>query len=76
VSNIVASAQRPVRPGWTLALVSVAAFLTSLDVMVVVTALPTIQKELHASLADLEWTVRQRLQPGVRLLEAHRFRAG
>ncbi|PRX50722.1 EmrB/QacA subfamily drug resistance transporter [Nonomuraea fuscirosea] len=55
--NGVSTSTHPFRPGWTLALVSVAAFLTSLDVMVVVTALPTIQEELNASLADLEWTV-------------------
>jgi MFS family permease len=48
---------RPVRPGWVLALVVVAAFLTSLDVMVVVTALPTIRTQLNASLSDLEWTI-------------------
>lgn len=48
---------RPVRPGWTLALVAVCAFLTSLDVMVVVTALPTMRTDLHASLSDLEWTI-------------------
>lgn len=48
---------RPVRPGWVLALVVVAAFLTSLDVMVVVTALPTMRIQLNASLSDLEWTI-------------------
>ncbi|MFC0623365.1 MFS transporter [Kribbella deserti] len=47
----------PVRSGWTLALVSVCAFLTSLDVMVVVTAIPTIRQDLDAELADLEWTI-------------------
>ncbi|MCC8245904.1 DHA2 family efflux MFS transporter permease subunit [Saccharothrix luteola] len=52
-----AATQRPARPGWTLALVAVAAFLTSLDVMVVVTAIPTIRQDLNASLADLEWTI-------------------
>ncbi|MBV2155677.1 DHA2 family efflux MFS transporter permease subunit [Kitasatospora sp. SUK 42] len=51
------STNRPVRPGWALALVAVCAFLTSLDVMVVVTALPTMRTELGASLADLEWTI-------------------
>jgi EmrB/QacA subfamily drug resistance transporter len=49
--------RRPARPGWALGLVSVCAFLTSLDVMVVVTALPVIRTELSATLADLEWTV-------------------
>jgi EmrB/QacA subfamily drug resistance transporter len=51
------AADRPPRPGWTLALVAVCAFLTSLDVMVVVTAIPTIRQDLDASLADLEWTI-------------------
>jgi EmrB/QacA subfamily drug resistance transporter len=46
-----------VRPGWTLVLVAVCAFLTSLDVMVVVTAIPTIRQDLDAGLADLEWTI-------------------
>lgn len=45
------------RTGWTLILASLGAFLTSLDVVVVSTALPTLQARLHASLADLEWTV-------------------
>ncbi|MBO1413261.1 DHA2 family efflux MFS transporter permease subunit [Streptomyces sp. FH025] len=51
------STNRPVRPGWALALVAICAFLTSLDVMVVVTAIPTMRTELNASLADLEWTI-------------------
>lgn len=49
--------ERPVRSGWTLGLVAVCAFLTSLDVMVVVTAIPTIRRDLGAELADLEWTI-------------------
>ncbi|MDX6255506.1 MAG: hypothetical protein QOJ11_1840 [Frankiales bacterium] len=43
--------------GWTLALASLGAFLTSLDVVVVATALPTLRTQLHASLSDLEWTI-------------------
>src|SRR5206468_2376218 len=43
--------------GWTLALASLGAFLTALDVVVVATALPTMRLQLHASLADLEWTI-------------------
>jgi EmrB/QacA subfamily drug resistance transporter len=42
---------------WTLVLASLGAFITSLDVVVVSTALPTLQSRLHASLADLEWTI-------------------
>jgi EmrB/QacA subfamily drug resistance transporter len=43
--------------GWTLLLASLGVFLTSLDVVVVATALPTLRTDLHASLADLEWTI-------------------
>ena len=45
------------RKGWTLALAALGAFLTSLDVVVVATALPTLRSDLHASLSDLEWTI-------------------
>lgn len=47
----------PPRTAWTLVLASLGAFLTSLDVVVVSTALPTLREHLHASLADLEWTI-------------------
>jgi EmrB/QacA subfamily drug resistance transporter len=47
----------PPRAAWTLLLASLGAFLTSLDVVVVSTALPTLRTHLHASLADLEWTI-------------------
>jgi EmrB/QacA subfamily drug resistance transporter len=43
--------------GWALALTSVAFFMVALDVLVVSTALTTIQRDLHASLSTLEWTV-------------------
>ena len=42
---------------WTLILTSVAAFMVSLDALVVVTALPSIQRDLHADVSTLEWTV-------------------
>jgi EmrB/QacA subfamily drug resistance transporter len=45
------------RRGWALALTSVAFFMTSLDALVVVTALPAIHAGLGGSLATLEWTV-------------------
>ncbi|WCB96348.1 hypothetical protein DSM104299_05105 [Baekduia alba] len=45
------------RIAWTLVLASIGAFLTSLDVVAVSTALPTLQKDIGASLADLEWTI-------------------
>ena len=43
-------------PG-TLVLASLGVFLTSLDVVVVATALPTLRLRLGASLSDLEWTI-------------------
>jgi EmrB/QacA subfamily drug resistance transporter len=45
------------RWGWTLALAALGTFLTALDIVVVSIALPTLRQELHASLADLEWTI-------------------
>src|SRR5215472_5625774 len=42
---------------WVLALSSVASLMVALDVLVVSTALSTIRVHLHASLADLEWTL-------------------
>jgi EmrB/QacA subfamily drug resistance transporter len=45
------------RPGWTLLLASVAAFMTSLDTMVVTTALPTLRARLGGSVGQLEWTM-------------------
>ncbi|HEX3515266.1 MAG TPA: DHA2 family efflux MFS transporter permease subunit [Trebonia sp.] len=41
----------------TLILASVGAFVTSLDVVVVATALPALRHHLGASLSDLEWTI-------------------
>src|ERR671926_243887 len=42
---------------WTFAITSVALFMTTLDNLVVTTALPTMQRDLHASISGLEWTV-------------------
>ncbi|MEU9828452.1 MFS transporter [Micromonospora chersina] len=42
---------------WVLALSSLASFIVVLDMLVVATALPAIQRDLGASLEDLEWTV-------------------
>jgi EmrB/QacA subfamily drug resistance transporter len=42
---------------WTFAITSVALFMTTLDNLVVTTALPVIRRELHAGLSELEWTV-------------------
>src|SRR5258705_8383491 len=43
------------RQGWTLVLVCTAAFMLLLDITVVSVALPSIQRELRASLSDLQW---------------------
>src|SRR3989440_11663574 len=45
------------RARWTLAIVSVALFMTTLDNLVVSTALPSIRRSLGASIQSLEWTV-------------------
>jgi EmrB/QacA subfamily drug resistance transporter len=45
------------RSGWTLAVVSVALFMVVLDNLVVSVALPTIRRDLGASIQSLEWTV-------------------
>jgi len=42
---------------WILGLTSIPFFMVALDNLVVVTALPTIHRELGAGLATLEWTV-------------------
>jgi EmrB/QacA subfamily drug resistance transporter len=42
---------------WTFALTSLAAFMVTLDNLVVTTALPVIRVDLGASLEGLEWTV-------------------
>ncbi|MDQ3741695.1 MAG: MFS transporter [Actinomycetota bacterium] len=44
-------------PGWTLAVVSAALFMVTLDNLVLTTALPSIRADLGASIEDLEWTV-------------------
>src|SRR5256886_10445534 len=45
------------RKWWTLAAMGFALFMIVLDNPVVNVALPPIQKDLHASLSSLEWTV-------------------
>jgi EmrB/QacA subfamily drug resistance transporter len=42
---------------WVLALSALASFMVVLDMLVVATALSAIQRDLGASLEDLEWTV-------------------
>jgi EmrB/QacA subfamily drug resistance transporter len=45
------------RGAWTLAIVSVALFMVTLDNLVVTNALVSIREDLGASLEELEWTV-------------------
>src|ERR1700726_2747337 len=45
------------RTRWTLALVSLALFMVTLDNLVVTTALPSIRLSLGAGIDALEWTV-------------------
>jgi EmrB/QacA subfamily drug resistance transporter len=45
------------RSGWTLAIVSIALFMVTLDNLVVTNALVSIREDLGASLEELEWTV-------------------
>ena len=45
------------RSAWTLAIVSIALFMVTLDNLVVTTALPSIRADLGASIEALEWTV-------------------
>ena len=42
---------------WAVGISSAAMFMVTLDNLVVSTALPTIRRDLHASLQSLEWTV-------------------
>jgi MFS family permease len=44
-------------PRLTLGLTSIAFFMVALDALVVTTALPAIQRELHVGVQTLEWTV-------------------
>jgi MFS family permease len=56
LEDTVTAPARP-RSGWTLAIVSIALFMTALDNLVVGIALPSIRAELGGSLESLEWTV-------------------
>jgi MFS family permease len=51
------SAGTAVRPRWVLTVTSIAYFMVVLDSLVVVTALPRMQRDLHAGLVALQWTV-------------------
>jgi EmrB/QacA subfamily drug resistance transporter len=45
------------RLGWVLGLTSTAYFMVVLDALVVVTALPRMQRDLHVGISSLQWTV-------------------
>jgi EmrB/QacA subfamily drug resistance transporter len=45
------------RLGWVLGLTSTAYFMVVLDSVVVITALPRMQRDLHVSLSLLQWTL-------------------
>src|SRR5919201_348823 len=45
------------RLGWVMGLTSAAYFMVVLDALVVVTALPRMQRDLHAGVSSLQWTV-------------------
>jgi EmrB/QacA subfamily drug resistance transporter len=58
------------RQRWVLALTSTASLVILLDALVVTTALHVIALDLHASIADLEWTVNAYTLPFAVLLMA------
>ncbi|HEX5585370.1 DHA2 family efflux MFS transporter permease subunit [Gaiella sp.] len=43
--------------GWVVGLTSTAYFMVVLDALVVITALPHMQRDLHVGLSSLQWTV-------------------
>src|SRR5579884_1763637 len=45
------------RLGWVVGLTSTAYFMVVLDALVVITALPRMQRDMHVGLASLQWTV-------------------
>jgi EmrB/QacA subfamily drug resistance transporter len=47
----------PASRAWTLVLTALAFFMIALDALVVITALPSIQRSLGANLSTLEWTI-------------------
>ncbi|GAA2079356.1 DHA2 family efflux MFS transporter permease subunit [Actinomadura alba] len=47
----------PQRQRWTVVIVSIVSFMVGLDVLVLMTALPTIREELGADAAGIGWTI-------------------
>lgn len=48
---------RPIRPGLILATCCLSLFLVSMDATIVNVALPAIRRDLHASVAGLQWSI-------------------
>jgi EmrB/QacA subfamily drug resistance transporter len=56
VERLASDEARP-RLGWVVGLTSTAYFMVVLDALVVITALPRMQRDLHVGLSSLQWTV-------------------
>jgi EmrB/QacA subfamily drug resistance transporter len=52
-----ASERAKPRLGWVIALTSTAYFMVVLDSVVVITALPRMQRDLHVGVSSLQWTI-------------------
>ena len=57
LSSTTADAQSKTRLGWVLGLTSTAYFMVVIDAVVVITALPQMQRDLKVSLSSLQWTL-------------------
>jgi EmrB/QacA subfamily drug resistance transporter len=57
ISSTTAGPQSRPRLGWVLGLTSTAYFMVVIDAVVVITALPQMQRDLKASLSSLQWTL-------------------
>jgi EmrB/QacA subfamily drug resistance transporter len=57
LSSTTADAQSKARLGWVLGLTSTAYFMVVIDAVVVITALPQMQRDLKVSLSSLQWTL-------------------
>ena len=57
LSSTTADARSQTRLGWVLGLTSTAYFMVVIDAVVVITALPWMQRDLQVSLSSLQWTL-------------------
>src|SRR5215471_691931 len=57
LSPATAGAKTKTRLGWVLGLTSTAYFMVAMDAVVVITALPRMQRDLHVGLSSLQWTL-------------------